>query len=165
MGNAADWEDKLQENPLLSQLVSEAGTEDAITFWGYIGPSSNENAISLHPSLESPHGSVEISKGDIVHVEDVPESILLFGAKVVWVRRDAAITRRGGNSADALGKMKRQDTVEAPMPVNVEEVSSGRLRMNMKTLASDPDCHSPCATCRDCSSVCICICRYTDPPA
>jgi hypothetical protein len=167
MSNAADWEDKLQENPLLSRLVREAGMDDAITFWGYIGPSSDENTISLHPSLESPHGSVEIAKKDIVHVEDVPENILLFGAKVVWVRRDAAIARRGAEPAVTLGKMKRADTIDpasVPAP-NLEEVQVGRLRMNVKTLASDPDCHSPCATCRDCSSVCICICRYTDPPA
>jgi hypothetical protein len=144
-------------------LVREV-TEDAITFWGYIGPSNDENAISLHPSLESPHASIEIAKSDIVHVEDVPESILLFGAKVVWVRRDAAIARRDADTASVLGKLKHQDIAEEAAPANVEDVQSGRLRMQMKVAASDPDCHSPCATCRDCSSVCICICRYTDPP-
>lgn len=93
----------------------------------------------------------------------MPESILLFGAKVVWVKRDAAISRRGADTAGAVGKLKQQDRVEAAVPTNLEEVQSGRLRMQVKVAANASDCYSPCATCRDCSSVCICICRYTDP--
>jgi len=163
MSGEAGWQEGLEENPLLSRLVREAGVDESITFWGYIGPSSDENVISLHPSLETPRGSIEIAKSDILHVEDVPESILLFGAKVVWVRSDAAIVRHGAGTADVVGKLKQQDRVDAAVPANLEEVRSGRLRMQVKAAASDSDCHSPCATCRDCSSVCICICRYTDP--
>lgn len=166
MDHAEKSDEKLQANPLLSRLLRDAGVEDSITFWGYIGASPRENAISLHPSLETPAASIEIAKDDILHVEDVPESILLFGAKVVWVRRDAAIVRSGAVTAADAGRMKRQDVAEATQPAQVEEVQSGRLRMQMRSaMARDADCHSPCATCRDCSSVCICICRYTDPPA
>ena len=50
---------------------------------------SREGWVTLHPSLQNPADSVEIAREDILHVEDVPETVLLFGAKVVWVRKDA----------------------------------------------------------------------------
>lgn len=156
-----DVSDKLSENPLLAQLTREAMGE-TITFWGYIGPSENKDIIALYPNLQSPADYVEISRTDILHVEDVPENILLFGAKVIWVRRDAKIGRRRLDTAEASLAVPAA-VRQLPQDDDIVEVQKGRLRMRMRSPSVRSDCVSPCATCRDCSSVCICICRYTDP--
>jgi hypothetical protein len=156
-------EAKIPENPLLSKLTRE-GAVDSMTFWGYVGPSREEGVVTLYPSLENLSDSIEIARADILHVEDVPETVLLFGAKVVWVRREAKITRRQVDTAETVGTLGTAEAVRAVAPKdNVVEVRKGRLRMRMRTQGARSDCHSPCATCRDCSSVCICTCRYTDP--
>ena len=50
-----------------------------------------------------------------------------------------------------------------PKDPPIVEVEKGRLRMQMKARSDEPDCYSLCATCRDCSSVCISICQYVPP--
>ena len=154
---------ELQENPLLSKLTGK-GVSESRTFWGYVGRSKDDDWITLHPNLQSPADSIEIAREDILHVEDVPESILLFGAKVIWVRSDAKIKHGRSTRAQAFG---RQRPAAAPgasaVAGDVVEMREGRLRMQVKAQSADPDCVSPCATCRDCSSVCICICQYVPP--
>lgn len=163
MGSEDRWEAELQEHPVLSKLARE-GAADATTFWGYVGPSKAEEFVTLYPSLENLSDSIEIARADILHVEDVPESVLLFGAKVVWVRREATVNR--GRAAPAQGMARQRPDPGAPADAprgEVVEVSKGRLRMQMAARGDEADCVSPCATCRDCSSVCICICRYVPP--
>ncbi len=152
--------DKLIENPLLKQLADKASGE-MLTFWGYIGPARDKGSIALYPNLKNMSDFVEIARDDIVHVEDVPENVLLFGGKVVWVKPEAGVVRRQVNNAGAI----EQATTKGPAPQGgtAADVKAGRLTMRMPAEMARSDCHSPCATCRDCSSVCICICRYTDP--
>jgi hypothetical protein len=164
MSGETDWRGKLQENPLVGKLTSE-GSAQSMTFWGYIGKSREEGFITLHSSLENLGDCLEIPVADILHVEDVPESILLFGGKVVWVRRDAHVTRRQGEVAGTLDKnLRKLASSETPgmgaQGGSVVEREEGRLRMQMKARAVDEaDCHSPCATCKSCSSVCVSSCR------
>ena len=173
MSDETQWWGKLQENPLVGKLTREGSTQ-SMTFWGYIGQ-VGEGFITLHPSLKNLDESLEIPVADILHVEDVPESILLFGAKVVWVRREAHVTRRQGevavtldknlaklaNSEKLLGKLASSETPGmGAQDGSIVEREEGRLRMQMKARArAEADCHSPCATCRSCSSVCISSCR------
>jgi len=146
-----------------------------MTFWGYVGQSEEEGYITLHPSLENLGETIEIPVADILHVEDVPESILLFGAKVVWVRRDAHVTRRQGARAGTLTKMTpvpgTQASSERPemgaQGGSVVERQEGRLRMQMRARDVEASCSSPCSTCvSPCStcrsecSVCISTCEY-----
>jgi hypothetical protein len=164
-----DWWDKLEENPLVGRLTREGSTQ-SMTFWGYIGQ-AGEGFITLHTSLENLGDSLEIPVADILHVEDVPESVLLFGGKVVWVRRDANVTRRQGEVASTLDKnLRKLASSEKPrmgaQDGSVVEREEGRLRMQMRPRAgteagTEADCHSPCATCKSCSSVCISTCRTT----
>jgi hypothetical protein len=156
------YDDMLTENPLLTELSNKARGE-LLTFWGYIGPARDKATIALYPNLKNTSDYVEIAKADIVHVADVPENVLLFGGKVVWVRTDAEVARRQASSTDALRKMTTQGPAETGN--TAADMKAGRLRMTAPAEMARSDCHSPCATCRDCSSVCICICRYTDPPA
>jgi hypothetical protein len=163
MGIEERWEAELQEHPVLSKLARE-GASDATTFWGYVGPSRGEDLVTLYPSLENLSDSFEIARADILHVEDVPESVLLFGAKVVWVRREARINRGQVAPAQGVARQRPAASPEADEPQgDVVEVRKGRLRMQMRPRGAEADCSSPCATCRDCSSVCICICRYEPP--
>jgi hypothetical protein len=157
------WGAELEENPLLSKLT-RAGVGQSRTFWGYVGPSSEDGWVTLYPSLQNLGDSIEIARADILHVEDVPETVLLFGAKVVWVRRDAKVNRGRAIPAQAFGRQRPSSAAgTANQEGDVVEVREGRLRMQMMARSDDPDCVSPCATCRDCSSVCISICQYTPP--
>ncbi len=178
MSGETDWRGELQVNPLVSkltQLTREQSTQSR-AFWGYVGQSEEEGSITLHTSLENLGETIEIPVTDILHIEDVPESILLFGAKVVWVRRDAHVTRRQGARAGTLTKMTPVPGTQArserpgmgPQGGGVVEREEGRLRMQMKARefeeasCSSPcsTCVSPCSTCRSECSVCISICEY-----
>lgn len=159
MSGKANWEAKIQDHPVLSKLIRE-GAGDSMTFWGYVGPSRKEGVVTLYPSLENLADSIEIAVADILHVEDVPETVLLFGAKVVWVKRDAKITRRHVDTAESVGTLETAETAGPVAPKDsVVEVRKGRLRMRLRTQGRSSDCHSPCQTCKSCSSVCISSCR------
>jgi hypothetical protein len=162
MSSDDSWGAELEENPLLSKLT-RAGVSDSRTFWGYVGPSRAEGWVTLYPSLQNLGESIEIARADILHVEDVPETVLLFGAKVVWVRRDAKVNRGHATPAQAVGRQRPSAAATGHPKDDVVEVREGRLRMQMRARSDDPDCYSPCATCRDCSSVCISICQYVPP--
>jgi hypothetical protein len=155
MASESLWGEELTEHPLLSKLRS-AGAEDTITLWGYVGPSSEEAVVRLHPSLENLADFIEVARDDILHVEDVPESILLFGAKIVWVRADAKITRHHLETAETIGPV-------APK-ANAVEVRQGRLRMRVPERTRESDCHTPCAMCQSTCTVCISICQHVPPP-
>jgi hypothetical protein len=116
--------------------------------------------VTLYPSLENLADSIEIAVGDILHVEDVPETVLLFGAKVVWVKREAKITRLHVDTAEAVGTIETAETVDTAAPKGaVVDVRKGRLHVRLRTQGRSSDCHSPCQTCKSCSSVCISTCR------
>ncbi len=163
MSDEYDWAAELQENPLLSKLTRK-GVSESRTFWGYVGRSKDDGWITLHPSLQDPGDSIEIAREDILHVEDVPESILLFGAKVIWVRSDAKINHGRSTGAVAFGRQRPAAAPGGSDPAGeVVEMREGRLYMQVRARRAEADCASPCATCRDCSSVCICICQYVPP--
>ena len=147
---------KIPENPLVQKLTVEGGQE-AITFCGYIGPSSDEGLINLYRSLENLADSIEIARQDILHFEDVPETVLLFGAKMIWVKKDAKITFRRVETAE----MAR--AVHAA-PKDVTEVRKGRLRMLMRSQGREADCYTPCKMCASECTTCISTCQHTPPP-
>jgi hypothetical protein len=81
------------ENPVLAKLVA-AGAANAIPLRGYVGPSTTRGRVSLYPSLDDLSNSVEIASSDILHFEAAPESVLPYGGVIVWLKKDAEITRR-----------------------------------------------------------------------
>jgi hypothetical protein len=119
-----------------------------------VGPPRQEDHVTLYPSLEDLSSAVEIPLKDVLHIEDVPESILLFGAKVLWVRRDAVVVRRRSDTAES--------STTSETAGDTSEIRAGRLHLRVKAERSGP--HSPCATCRDCSSVCVSSCRAKSQP-
>ncbi|MEU8318935.1 hypothetical protein AB0C33_11250 [Nonomuraea sp. NPDC048881] len=142
-----------EPHPLLVKLLQE-GSPDTMTFWGYVGPPYQDGFVTLYPSLEDLNSALDIPQSDVLHIEDVPEDILLFGAKVLWVRRDAKVVRRQAGTAETS---LTSEAAEA-----AGEIRTGRLHLRVKTERAD--CHSPCMTCRDCSSVCLSSCRRKSSP-
>ncbi|MEU1389388.1 MULTISPECIES: hypothetical protein [unclassified Nonomuraea] len=142
-----------EAHPLLVKLLQE-GHPDTMTFWGYVGPPYQDGFVTLYPSLEDLSSALDIPLGDVLHIENVPESILLFGAKVLWVRRDAKVVRRQAGTAEA--------SLTSEVAEDAGEIRTGRLHLRVKAERSGP--HSPCMTCRDCSSVCVSSCRRQSAP-
>lgn len=150
---------RIEAHPLFAKLAREE-VADITSFRGYVGPSNNDASVTLHSSLEYPSTSIEIARADILHVEDVPENFLPFGAKVIWVRGDASVTRRHQRQADMVG------AADTKPKGNFVERTKGRLRMRawenrLRGIASD--CSSPCSTCHSECGVCQSTCRYQDP--
>jgi len=134
MANPTSAGAKFQEHPMLRKLLA-AGAADSMTYWGYVGPSTASGRISFYPSLNNLSVSLEISIDDIIHVEDVPETILPFGAKVIWIKKDASIGRRfevEGSWSAAV----RNDLVEVKKGRLVMQAASatarGRLLVSMQ---------------------------------
>jgi hypothetical protein len=135
-------------NPHLVKLM-QAGAYNAFTFRGYIGPGAAEGRIVLYPSLDDLSQSVEFSKSDVLGFADLPESVMPLGAKIIWVKGDATIVRRGLTTPQRTIADKQPDVREA-----------GRLRMQLRRFRAGPVgvCHSLCAICQ---SNCLGICQST----
>lgn len=150
---------RIETHPVLARLARE-GVADATSFRGYIGSSDSDAYVTLYSSLEYPSASIEIARDDILHVEDVPENFLPFGAKVVWVRGDARVTHRHRRQAETVG------AADTRQKGDFVELRKGRLRMRafengLRGVTSD--CSSPCSTCHSECGVCQSTCRYQGP--
>jgi len=132
-------------NPLLANLVP-AGAADAVTFQGYVGPSTNEGSINLYPNITDLSQCVEISRSDIIGFAPLPETTLPLGAIIVWVKKDASVARRD------IKTLRDGDTLES----GVREV--GRLRLKVHGLSHGNDvCQSKCLG--RCQSKCLGRCQ------
>jgi hypothetical protein len=144
--------ERLEENPLLKQLI-DGGAATSLIYWGYVGPPTTEARITFYPSLNDLSVSLDIAREDIIHVKDVPETLLPFGAKVIWVKRNSDIGFRYDRAA-----------VAHPKPTDrLVEVNKGRLRMQVRAFrgATDDDCYTPCnEDCHSRCSRCMSICQY-----
>lgn len=137
---------------------SEESARGAVSFVGYIGPASAGDLVPIYASLEDPSTSVEVAAGDIIHVEDVPETIMPYGAKRVWLRGSANVVRRHAAKAESATAQDRR---------TAGEIRKGRLRMVPRVLPADPimvrgECN--CTACENCVSFpCISPCSRCDP--
>jgi hypothetical protein len=133
----------IPENPLLARLLVVDGAANAITLRGYVGRSTAEGYVNLYPKLDDLSESLEIAQADILHFSEVPESVMPYGAMILWVKKDAQITHRRGKT---------------PERANLdEEVRAGRLRIRVPKISNDLRrvCASFCfGGCRPCQSGC-----------
>ncbi len=156
MSEPNDSTESLQENPLLRRLIGR-GAANSMIYWGYFGPPSTEDRITFYPSLNDLSVSLDIARDDIIDIADVPETLLPFGAKVIWVKINARIGRR----------FARIGPVHPGTTADFVEVTKGRLNMRVRTApfrgggGVDSDCVSPCSTCRTECSVCKSVCTLT----
>jgi hypothetical protein len=133
-------------HPALVKLAAD-GYPDAVALSGFIGPSSNEGFITLYRDLRKLERGLEVRLSDIVHVEDIPESIVPFGAKRIWVRKDADLELR-------ISSVRRVETTESA-PGFVES-SAGRLTMRRPVREKAADCTSWCQI------LCASHCEYSE---
>jgi hypothetical protein len=119
------------ENPLIAELIA-AGAENSRLMRGFIGASSDDRYITLHPSLARLGNSVQIPIEDVLRLVDAPGSGL--GAVMVWVKEDSQTFLRA--------------------PQTTRELVRGRLRMKMRSTPPpgwpvlcdpcEPTCGPPC---------------------
>ena len=128
---------KIPESPQLAKLIA-AGAVTATTFRGYVGPSRNEEYVSLYTSLDNLSESIEIARADILDFAEFSESGQPSGGMIVWVRKDAQVTlcrvETVGTASDAVPNM------------DSTQVSSGRLRIQVRPgLLMPSNCSSNCS--------------------
>ena len=128
-------------NPLVAQLVA-AGAENARVLRGFIGPSRNEANITLHQNLARLGDTVEIPREDVLFAVDAPGSNL--GAVILWVTTDAHLHVRKVQAKSHL----------ATGTTSHQEVTRGRLRMQLRSTAGGDVCTSWCDIC---TSFCVCL--------
>ena len=140
----------LNEHPIVSKLISEAGP-DVKAYRGYVGRPARDGYLTIFPSLADLRRSFEIRESDIVHVEQIPEVFAPFGAIMIWVRADADISARA--VATAAPGANTNDAIES---------RQGRLRMVRQgpVEARGDTCTSNCECVSNCDP-CVSICRWT----
>ena len=138
-------------HPIFAKLNNENSTKFT-TLRGYVGPSLTKGSIRLYKSLDGPSESVEIPQADIIYFADMPESILPYGAKIVWIKKDAEVTVNQVASVAGV-KADREFT----------EVSQGRLRMIVRRGLASDDCSSRCNVCQSRCCVSRCSAEFKSP--
>lgn len=135
----------IEFHPALVKLTAD-DSPDVVALSGFIGPSSNADTIKLYRDLRKLERSVEVRLSDIVHVEDIPETSVPFGAKRLWVRKGADMELR-------IASVRRVETTESNS--GFVESSAGRLTMRRAVREQAADCTSWCQT------LCASHCEYS----
>ncbi len=147
--------ENIPENPLLARLLVTEGATSAITLRGYIGPSRAEGYVNLYRSLNDLSECLEIARGDILYFREVPESFMLFGATIIWVKKDAQITYRQGVTVETTDLNATTNEI-----VGLREVNKGRLRILTRPTPLRKTCQSYCWTCQSYCLRCRSYCWY-----
>ncbi|MEQ4302916.1 hypothetical protein ABNF97_16220 [Plantactinospora sp. B6F1] len=137
-----------QDNDSLVARLLEAGSEDAVTLTGYVGPGSREGYVRLFPGLTDMSKSIEIAQSDIVESVELPKSGL--GAIALWVRRDAELHHHVVERAESYAA---RTTGRA-----LEPARRGELRMMVRSHVRDVcTCEIYCdgTGCMPCTSNCL----------
>lgn len=135
--------DDIVLHPALVKFAAD-GSPDVVALSGFLGPSSRDGYIILYRDLRSLEQSLEVRASDVLHIEDIPESVVPYGAKTLWVRKDADLAHRTATV--------RRAEATVPDPGFVES-RAGRLRMRRRAgVERAADCTSECHY--DCSSHC-----------
>jgi hypothetical protein len=58
---------------------------------GYVGRSGKEGHVRVYPTLDDLSQYIEIREEDIVHSEDVPDTVMEHGASSLWVKGSAEL--------------------------------------------------------------------------
>ena len=76
-----DKKRKFREHPILANLRPDPNqeSEPTVRLTGYLGRSHRQGCVRLYTSLDDLSQFVDIKEADVVHVEDVPESVMEHG--------------------------------------------------------------------------------------
>ncbi|MFC4941989.1 hypothetical protein [Pseudonocardia sp. GCM10023141] len=138
---------EIEMHPLLAELATE-GPPAVQVFSGYFGPSARGGTVTLYRSLRNLDATIDIAAADILHVADIPESILPFGAKMVWVAAAAEIAVR----QTVTGRPAR--AFDDP---DLAETRVGRLRIRKARPMAGAAAECVCIS--YCSSYCFSVCK------
>ncbi|MFF5211975.1 hypothetical protein [Streptosporangium sp. NPDC000396] len=151
MTDASDSSSGIPENPLVAELIAHGVGNDARLLRGFVGPSRNENVITLYQRLDRLSDTVEIARSDILHHVKAPRSPL--GGVILWVKKDAKIT---------INRLEPPEPRDDVPQSDLQELRKGRLRMRVRGHGGRETCFS---VCMDCLSWCSCsICTSTCTP-
>jgi hypothetical protein len=145
VAKATGKQSEFQENTLIAELIAR-GAENSRMLRGFVGPSRDDRYITLYQSLARLGDTVEIPREDILHSVDAPGSSL--GAVILWVKDDSQISVR---------RSQTETEVTSGPGSRVQEVTKGRLRMQLRAPWGGGVCTS---VCEPCISWCDCnICQ------
>lgn len=98
----------LPPNPTISKIQKLGGRSGA-PFVGWVGSGAGEGHTRLHLDINALGYHIEFENGDVMHSMDVPESVMPFGAKAVWLKADARVrlTRSVRTSATQVSRFLR----------------------------------------------------------
>jgi hypothetical protein len=130
----------MSETNLDAKLLATEEVANTMSLRGYVGPTTTEGRVTLYPRINDLSESLEIAGGDILHSTDVSESFLPYGAKIIWVKKDANIIHRRG---ETIGNVKDPET-----KANLVEVRKGRLHIQIRSMPA-AQCNS-CFSCQNC---------------
>jgi hypothetical protein len=87
---------RFKEHPIIERLRAEPGkeAEQTVRLMGYVGRSGKEGSIRLYPTLDDLSQYIEIREEDVLHSEDVPDTIMEHGASSLWVKASAELLHR-----------------------------------------------------------------------
>jgi hypothetical protein len=96
MADSGGESKRFKEHPLIQKLRGDLGTEaeQTVRLMGYVGRGGKDGTIRLYPTLEDLSQYIEINEADIVHSEDVPDTVMEHGASSLWVKASAELTHR-----------------------------------------------------------------------
>jgi hypothetical protein len=94
-GGSDQAKGEVREHPLVSRLVPDPGTpaEATVKLAGYVGKAMREGHLRLYPSLDDLSSYLEIRREDVVHAEEVPESVMEHGGTYLWVKESAELVQ------------------------------------------------------------------------
>ncbi|HEX4792318.1 MAG TPA: hypothetical protein VH370_00915 [Humisphaera sp.] len=128
---------KIPESPLLANLIT-AGAANAVSFRGYVGPSSSEEYVTLFPNLDDLSERIVIARTDVLNFAEFSEDGQPSGGVIVWVKRDAIVSRHRVETIGSESELA---------PVAPAQVNRGRLIIQLarKLVQEADNCYSNCS--------------------
>jgi hypothetical protein len=157
----------------VQQIVTDPrNVPDVMRLYGYSGASSEEHheRLYLNPDLSQ---YVEVPANAVLHRMVVPAEQDLYGAVVLWVRRDAALIYKSAPAAQALASYFAGAIAGAaaagagpgPQPWAVQHVAGAIGGNTLYPHLCTPQCNTQYPYCGTVTPACtnpvsVCGCRY-----
>jgi len=96
-------------NPTVSTLQQAGGRAHA-PFQGWVGSGAGEGKTRLHLDIHELGYYIEFDNSDVLLSTNVPENVMPFGAKAVWLKADARVrlSRSVRTSATQVSRFLRR---------------------------------------------------------
>jgi len=168
---------KIPEHPLLAKLRGDPAQtqESTVRLMGYVGRATRQGCVRLYPSLDDLSQYIDVQESDIVHVEQVPESVMEHGGSSLWVKQSAELVHSrtetttvqaqflgGGIAATNLHEAPDAVTAASPL-ITQQTLCQACISIALRT-CYQVTCGATCLlrTCyRTCAGTCVGTCFLT----